>query len=163
MRRTATRAAGDGTAVAVDEQRAALIRRVSMDMLTVDLTDLTSARIGSEVELWGPNTPVAHIVVSAGTIAYKLLCNAARHRAEASRGQRGRMTSWLEVVSEGLAFVFVQRRGSGMTSRSGRLPQAQAAELGASPDFDWHNGAFAHNNEGRNNRRMTRWLRRPPP
>lgn len=78
MRRTATRATGDGTAVVVDKQRAALIGRVWMDMLTVDLTELTSAGIGSEVELWGPNAPIAYIVAPAGTTAYKLLCNAKR-------------------------------------------------------------------------------------
>lgn len=72
------RAAGNGTPVAIDKQRAALIGRVSMDMLTVDLTDLPSAGIGSEVELWGPHIPVGAVAASAGTIAYELLCNAKR-------------------------------------------------------------------------------------
>lgn len=47
------RTAPDGTPVAVDGQAAQLIGRVSMDMLTVDLTDLPEAGIGSAVELWG--------------------------------------------------------------------------------------------------------------
>ena len=72
------RAAGNGTPVAIDKQRASLIGRVSMDMLTVDLTDLPSAGIGSEVELWGPHIPVGDVAASAGTIAYELLCNAKR-------------------------------------------------------------------------------------
>lgn len=72
------RSAPDGTPVAVDGQRAPLIGRVSMDMLTVDLTDLPSARVGSEVELWGRNVPVAEVAAHAGTIAYELLCNAKR-------------------------------------------------------------------------------------
>ena len=33
--------------------------------------------------------------------------------------------------------------------------QAQAAELRANPDFDWHNGAFAHNMDAEINRRTT--------
>ena len=72
--------------MAVDKQRAALIGRVSMDMLTVDLTDLPNARIGSEVELWGPHVPVGDVAASAGTVAYELLCNAKRApRVTASR------------------------------------------------------------------------------
>ena len=47
------RSAPDGTPVAVDGQRVPLMGRVSMDMLTVDLTELPSARVGSEVERWG--------------------------------------------------------------------------------------------------------------
>ena len=119
-----SRAADNGTPVAVDKQRAPLIGRVSMDMLTVDLTDLPNARIGSEVELWGPNIPVGDVAASAGTIAYELLCNAKRApRVTKSRlleGSRGRTTSWREVVGEGLAFVFVQPRRCSATLRSGR-------------------------------------------
>jgi len=55
-----------------------LVGRVSMDMLTVDLTELPSARVGSEVELWGRDMPVADVAARAGTIAYELLCNAKR-------------------------------------------------------------------------------------
>jgi alanine racemase len=72
------RAAGNGTPVAVDKQRTALVGRVSMDMLTVDLTDLPGTGIGSEVELWGPHIPVGDVAASAGTVAYELLCNAKR-------------------------------------------------------------------------------------
>ena len=72
------RGASDGTPVAVDGQRVPLAGRVSMDMLTVDLTDLPSARIGSEVELWGGLVSAAEVAASAGTIAYEVLCNAKR-------------------------------------------------------------------------------------
>lgn len=68
----------DGTPVAVDGQLTRLIGRVSMDMLTVDLTDLPGAGIGSEVELWGATVPVNTIARAAGTIAYELLCNVKR-------------------------------------------------------------------------------------
>jgi alanine racemase len=42
-----------GTPVLVDGVRTRLVGRVSMDMLTVDLTDLPQAKVGSKVVLWG--------------------------------------------------------------------------------------------------------------
>ena len=72
------RTAPDGTPVAIDGKPAALIGRVSMDMLTVDLTDLPEVGIGSSVELWGPTVSVDEVARRAGTIAYELLCNVKR-------------------------------------------------------------------------------------
>ena len=70
----------DGTPVAVDGLPTRIIGRVSMDMLTVDLTDLPDAGIDSRVELWGRQVPVNRVAQSAGTIAYELLCNVKRVR-----------------------------------------------------------------------------------
>lgn len=53
---------------------APIVGRVSMDMLTVDLTDCMQAHVGDLVELWGQYVPVEHIATSAGTIPYELLC-----------------------------------------------------------------------------------------
>jgi len=78
------RAAPSGTPVAVDGQPARLIGRVSMDMLTVDLTDLPQAGLGSRVELWGERVPVGTVASAAGTIAYELLCNVKRVRFDYS-------------------------------------------------------------------------------
>lgn len=72
------RAAVTGTPVAVDGHRTRLIGRVSMDMLTVDLTPLPQVGIGSRVELWGGTIPVNEVAACAGTIAYELLCNVKR-------------------------------------------------------------------------------------
>ena len=72
------RSAPDGVPVAVDGKPATLIGRVSMDMLTVDLTDLPQAGIGSVVELWGKQVSVNQVAQAAGTIAYELLCNVKR-------------------------------------------------------------------------------------
>ena len=72
------RAAGSGTPVAVDGEASTTLGRVSMDMLTVDLTHLPQAGIGSEVELWGAQVPVNEVARRAGTIAYELLCNVKR-------------------------------------------------------------------------------------
>jgi alanine racemase len=72
------RAAPAGTPVAVDGQLSRLAGRVSMDMLTVDLTGLPQAGIGSRVELWGAQVKVGQVAAQAGTIAYELLCNVKR-------------------------------------------------------------------------------------
>lgn len=47
------RHAADGTPLLVDGQRCPLVGRVSMDMLTVDISHLPTADVGSEVVLWG--------------------------------------------------------------------------------------------------------------
>ena len=72
------RTAPDGTPVAIDGKPTVLIGRVSMDMLTVDLTDLPEAGIGSTVELWGATVSVDEVARRAGTVAYELLCNVKR-------------------------------------------------------------------------------------
>jgi len=72
------RSAPDGVPVAVGNKLTTLIGRVSMDMLTVDLTDLPQAGVGSAVELWGKQVCVNHVAQAAGTIAYELLCNVKR-------------------------------------------------------------------------------------
>jgi alanine racemase len=74
------RAAREGTPVAVDGHEVRLIGRVSMDMLTVDLTDVPTAGVGSRVELWGRQVGVNVVAGHAGTIAYEVLCNAKRAR-----------------------------------------------------------------------------------
>lgn len=69
------RHAPDGTPVLVDGHRAPLTGRVSMDMLTVDLTDLPRSGLGSHTRLWGQGLDVGEVATAAGTISYQLLCN----------------------------------------------------------------------------------------
>ncbi len=69
------RHAPSGTPVLVCGERMPLVGRVSMDMITVDVTALAeSVEIGSIVELWGENLAVDEIAKQSGTIAYELLC-----------------------------------------------------------------------------------------
>jgi len=68
------RCAPTGTPVLVDGQRTRILGRISMDMLTVDLTGLPSADVGSKVTLWGTGLPVEQVAHAAGTISYELLC-----------------------------------------------------------------------------------------
>lgn len=68
------RHAPSGTPVLLDGREAALIGRVSMDMITLDLRQHPEARIGDPVVLWGEGLPVERIAQAAGTISYTLLC-----------------------------------------------------------------------------------------
>lgn len=68
------RSVESGTPVLVNGHRAPLIGRVSMDMLTVDVTDLPGVAAGDPVVLWGDGVPVEEIARCAGTIPYELIC-----------------------------------------------------------------------------------------
>ncbi|MDO8693302.1 MAG: alanine racemase, partial [Sheuella sp.] len=72
------RCAPTGTPIAVDGQMTRTIGRVSMDMLTIDLTDLPQTGIGSKVECWGRQIDINTVARLAGTISYELLCNVKR-------------------------------------------------------------------------------------
>ncbi|MAB99600.1 MAG: alanine racemase [Pseudomonadaceae bacterium] len=72
------RHAPTGTPVAVDGQLTRLIGRVSMDMITVDLTDLPQAGLGSRVEFWGKQVLASDVASRAGTIPYQIFCNLRR-------------------------------------------------------------------------------------
>lgn len=48
--------------------------QVSMDMITVDVTDMPHVQVGTPVELWGQYLPVDQVAQPAGTIGYELLC-----------------------------------------------------------------------------------------
>ncbi len=72
------RHAPTGTPVSIDGRPSRLIGRVSMDMLTVDLTDLPDAGLGSRVELWGNEVLASEVAAHAGTIPYQIFCNLRR-------------------------------------------------------------------------------------
>ncbi len=68
------RHAQQGTPVLVDGVVAPLVGRVSMDMLTVDLSAVPGARVGSAVTLWGAGLPIDTVASACGTIGYELMC-----------------------------------------------------------------------------------------
>jgi len=70
--------APNGTPVTIDGLPGQLIGRVSMDMLTVDLTDHPGAGLGSVVELWGDAPTAAALAPICKTSAYRLLCGLKR-------------------------------------------------------------------------------------
>jgi len=72
------RHASNGTPVLVAGQRAPLAGRVSMDLITVDVTDLGDVAVDSPVEVWGKNLSVDEVAQHAGTIGYELLAGLPR-------------------------------------------------------------------------------------
>lgn len=68
------RHAPNGTPVLINGKRCALVGRVSMDMIAVDLRGAPEAVVGDVVVLWGPELPVEQTAEVAGTIPYELLC-----------------------------------------------------------------------------------------
>lgn len=50
-----------------------LVGRVSMDMLTFDVSDLPKVEIGDSVQLWGDKLPINQVADHIGTIAYELM------------------------------------------------------------------------------------------
>jgi alanine racemase len=68
-----------GTPVFINNQLAPLAGRVSMDMITVDVTNLAHISLGDVVELWGENLHVEVVAEYMNTINYELLtCVSAR-------------------------------------------------------------------------------------
>jgi alanine racemase len=45
-----------------------------MDMLSVDLTPMPQAAVGTSVELWGAACPIDEVARAAGTVSYELMC-----------------------------------------------------------------------------------------
>lgn len=79
------RHAPTGTPVLVGGVRTRVVGRVSMDMITVDLSPCGDAvGVGAEVVLWGRSSsfdvalPVDEVARAAGTISYELLCAVAQ-------------------------------------------------------------------------------------
>ena len=68
-----------GTPVLIDGLRGRTVGRVSMDMITVDLSDFPQAGVGSQVTLWGQAATGAVLSIdevahAAGTVGYELMC-----------------------------------------------------------------------------------------
>ncbi|MES2786163.1 MAG: alanine racemase [Pseudomonadota bacterium] len=68
-----------GTPVLVDGVRTRIVGRVSMDMITVDLTPVPHAGMGTAVTLWGRAAngqvlTIDEVARSAGTVGYELMC-----------------------------------------------------------------------------------------
>jgi len=65
--------AKNGTPVLVNGELSQLVGRVSMDMLTVDLSQLPNAQVGDPVILWGNGLPVEWVAKHNHTSAWELL------------------------------------------------------------------------------------------
>ena len=77
------RLAATGTPVLINGCRSRTVGRISMDMLTVDLSPCPQADVGAEVTLWGTASdgtplPVDEVAAAAGTLSYELLAGLAQ-------------------------------------------------------------------------------------
>lgn len=68
------RQAPSHTPVAIGGEKTTLVGRVSMDMLTVDVTDMPHVRVGDSVEFWGDTVSATDVAAACGTISYELFC-----------------------------------------------------------------------------------------
>ncbi|MXP50929.1 alanine racemase [Pantoea sp. SoEX] len=71
------RHAPNGTPLLVDGNITQLLGTVSMDMITIDLTNCPQTCIGSSVELWGNTIKIDQVAKAAGTVSYELMCSLA--------------------------------------------------------------------------------------
>ena len=64
----------DGAPTYVEGQIAPIAGAVAMDMLSIDVTDIAQAKVGSDVELWGKHVSINALAQLSGTIGYELMC-----------------------------------------------------------------------------------------
>jgi len=73
LRRAASSGVGDGW-VMIGGRRAAVVGRVSMNLVAVDVTDLEGVAVGDEVVLLGEGVTADDHARWSGTISYEILC-----------------------------------------------------------------------------------------
>jgi len=73
--------------VLVHNQRSSVLGRVSMDMLAIDLSDLSSVNVGDEVTFWGEGMPAEHVATAVDTITYELFTHIAPRQEHILRKQ----------------------------------------------------------------------------
>ena len=67
------RSAKSGTPVLINGHRAPLAGRVSMDLISVDVTDLSHVKIGDTAILWGKSLSANEVASCADSIGYELV------------------------------------------------------------------------------------------
>lgn len=67
------RTAVDGTPMVIQGKRCPIVGQVSMDLITLDLSQQPEAVVGSEVEVWGDSLSVDELAAELGTLGYELL------------------------------------------------------------------------------------------
>ena len=66
------RSAADGTPIGTPYGTVPLAGKVSMDMITADVTDIPDIDFGTEITLWGGTPSVDEVAAHCGTIGYEL-------------------------------------------------------------------------------------------
>jgi alanine racemase len=83
------RAASPNGAVWFDGARRALLGRVSMDLIAVDVTGCAAAQPGALVQLLGERMLLDEAAAAAGTISYEILARLSTRAERVWRGARG--------------------------------------------------------------------------
>jgi alanine racemase len=71
------RSAGNRAEAVIGDGRARLVGRISMDLVTLDVTGLAAAE-GDEAEFFGPALALDEAAAAWGTISYELLTGLSR-------------------------------------------------------------------------------------
>jgi alanine racemase len=83
------RAIGNRGSAAKARVRAPIVGRVSMDLLTLDVTGIEDVKAGTEVEFLGDDVSLEELATASGTASYEVLTSlssrAARHYLESER------------------------------------------------------------------------------
>lgn len=69
------RYAKNGTPVLIRGERCPIVGRVSMDMITVDISHLDIVAVNDTVILWGQGLPVSEIARYMNTVPHELICH----------------------------------------------------------------------------------------
>lgn len=67
------RNAKNSSPVLIEGQEASTVGHIAMDMMLLDITHLSNIRVGSKVELWGPNLSASKVAEHSGMSGYELL------------------------------------------------------------------------------------------
>jgi alanine racemase len=71
------RTAPAGTPVLVNQKLCRIVGRVSMDMITIDLTNSPEAAVGDPVVIWGDQLPIETVADVIGRSVYEMITNVA--------------------------------------------------------------------------------------
>ena len=67
------RYAPSGTPVFIRGTQIPIVGRISMDLVTIDLTELSNTKIGTEVEVFGQHLSINEVASWCGTIPHALM------------------------------------------------------------------------------------------
>ncbi|CAN5319774.1 alanine racemase [soil metagenome] len=67
------RSGSPGAYASLDGRRCAVIGRISMDLIALDVTDHPGAREGAYAQMIGPDAPIDDLATASGSLAYELL------------------------------------------------------------------------------------------
>ena len=80
------RALSNGATLHIGGVPVPLAGRVSMDLITIDITEIGEARPGMMVEIIGPNQSIDALAASAGTLGYEMLTSLGSRYARRYKG-----------------------------------------------------------------------------